>query len=488
MRIGELARRTGVGVSTLRAWESRYHFLEPQRSPSGHRQYDDRDVERVNAVLRLVTEGLTLAAAITRVSSSGAAAHPAGEAEALLYGQILQAVGQGIWVIGHGQTRYANRRMAEIMGHSLDDLLARPVHDIFEPQELPLVRERAERVRAGHRLHFTQRLRRADGSMFLADVSTTPLFNQAGRYEASVALVSDITARNEAATHARLRATLLDAIGEAVTAATPEGRLVYVNAAAERLFGWRAAEVIGRDARGLIAAPERFEDADRIHSLLIDGASHSGPLTMIRRDGSRFVGQVTSAPVLDEDGTLVGLVGIISDQTERNDIDRDLKTRELQAETVAMLGVRALRQRMDPCVGAALVLSEAVDATRRLLRADQAVVLDVIPGADELRVSAASPHIDDRTTVQAGSRSFAGYVALSRKVVVVDDARHDRRFEVCETSAVDPTASAIGAPIVGPDGIVGILTAASSTPNHFDRFDAHFIQGMANVVGTARLD
>src|SRR3954452_18361580 len=124
MRVGELARRTGVGVSTLRAWEHRFRFLEPERSPAGHRVYEEADVERVEAVVRLVAEGLTLAAAISRVASVGTAALPAGEAEALLYGQILQAAGQGIWVIHDGRTRYANRRMAELMGCSVEELIA----------------------------------------------------------------------------------------------------------------------------------------------------------------------------------------------------------------------------------------------------------------------------------------------------------------------------------------------------------------------------
>ena len=89
MRVGELARRTGVGVSTLRAWEGRFHFLEPDRSASGHRLYDEADVGRVEAVVRLVAEGLTLAAAIARVSGVGTGALPTGEGEALLFGQIL---------------------------------------------------------------------------------------------------------------------------------------------------------------------------------------------------------------------------------------------------------------------------------------------------------------------------------------------------------------------------------------------------------------
>jgi PAS domain S-box-containing protein len=450
--------------------------------------YAESDVERVNAVHRLVAEGLTLAAAITRVANVGTADHPAGEAEALLYGQILQAIGQGIWVIWNGRTRYANRRMAQIMGYSVEDLVALPILEIFRPEDLPVVRERTERVRAGHRVHFTQQIRRADGSTFVAEVDTTPLFNQAGRYEGSVALVSDVTARNEAATQARLRASLLDSIGEAVTAATPEGTVLYINAAAERLLGWRAAEVVGRNGRELFVAPEAADDSNRIHNSLIKGNRYSGTLMLSRRDGSRFLGRLSSGPVLDEHGKLVGLVGVMSDQSERNQIDRDIETRELQAETLALFGVQALRQRIDPSAAATMIIAGSVDATRRLLHADQVVMLDVIPDGDELRVNVASPQIDRRVAVPSGSRSFAGYVALAGRVVVVDDIRHDPRFDANDASAVDPTRSAIGAPIFGPAGIVGVITAERSRPNKFDRFDAHFIQGMANILGTALLD
>jgi PAS domain S-box-containing protein len=487
MRVGELARRTGVGVSTLRAWESRFQFLEPERSPAGHRLYDEADVERVNAVHRLVAEGLTLAAAIARVASVGTAAIPAGEAEAMLYGQILQAAGQGIWVICDGRTRYANRRMAEIMGSSVEELFAVPVLDIFAPEMLPVIRERTALVRAGHRLHFTQEIRRSDGSTFLAEVNSTPLFNRAGHYEGAVALVSDVTAREEAETQARFRATLLDSVGEAVTASTADGRVVYVNTAAERLFGWRAADVIGKESRDVFPAPEEAKLGARIVSLLTKGKRYSGRYKMARQDGSQFVAHLTSAPVIDAAGEVAGFVGIISDQSEVDQLGRDLRTRERQAETLALLGAQAIRQRTDPSRGVALILTEAVEATRRLLDADDAIVLEVIAGANELHVRAAAPEADEGITVPAGSRSLAGYITLARKVVVVDDTEHDRRFDPCPKKPGAEIASAIGAPIFGLDGISGVLLAQSSEPNRFAHGDAHFIQGMANIIGTALL-
>ena len=66
LRIGELSRRTGVSPELLRAWESRYHLLEPTRSPGGFRLYSDRDERRVRIATRLISEGVSAAEAARR--------------------------------------------------------------------------------------------------------------------------------------------------------------------------------------------------------------------------------------------------------------------------------------------------------------------------------------------------------------------------------------------------------------------------------------
>lgn len=61
--IRELARRTGVNASTLRAWENRHGLLQPERTPSGHRLYGEEDVSRVRHLQELLAQGLALAEA-----------------------------------------------------------------------------------------------------------------------------------------------------------------------------------------------------------------------------------------------------------------------------------------------------------------------------------------------------------------------------------------------------------------------------------------
>ena len=74
LRIGELSRRTGVAVDTLRAWERRYGVLSPERSEGGYRLYTDADVVRVGAIQALIAEGLSAAEAAAQVRAQPPAA------------------------------------------------------------------------------------------------------------------------------------------------------------------------------------------------------------------------------------------------------------------------------------------------------------------------------------------------------------------------------------------------------------------------------
>ncbi|MCC5947725.1 MAG: MerR family transcriptional regulator [Nitriliruptoraceae bacterium] len=67
LRIGEVSRRTGVAVPTLRAWERRYGLLDPARTDGGHRLYSEDDISHVRAMQRLLDEGWSAAAAAREV-------------------------------------------------------------------------------------------------------------------------------------------------------------------------------------------------------------------------------------------------------------------------------------------------------------------------------------------------------------------------------------------------------------------------------------
>ncbi len=61
MKIGEVAKRSGVGIETIRYYEREGVLAEPERRPSGYRQYDESVVERLQFIRRAKELGFTLA-------------------------------------------------------------------------------------------------------------------------------------------------------------------------------------------------------------------------------------------------------------------------------------------------------------------------------------------------------------------------------------------------------------------------------------------
>ena len=109
-----------------------------------------------------------------------------------------------------------------------------------------------------------------------------------------------------------LRARVFDTPSQAVIATTAAGAIAFWNAAAASVYGWPAAEVIGRDIVDVTpATPVRGSAADIMRGLRA-GRSWSGDFRVRRRDGSELTVFVRDFPVRDADGELIGIIGVSS--------------------------------------------------------------------------------------------------------------------------------------------------------------------------------
>lgn len=118
--------------------------------------------------------------------------------------------------------------------------------------------------------------------------------------------------------------SLLRYMGHAVIATDLPGLVRYWNRAAERLYGWPAAEAVGRSI-GEVVVPRVTESLGReIMATLRSGGTWSGVFTVRRKDGSTFPALVTDTGLYDQAGHLSGLVGVSIDlgQAVRPLLDR----------------------------------------------------------------------------------------------------------------------------------------------------------------------
>ncbi|MCU0258651.1 MAG: MerR family transcriptional regulator [Solirubrobacteraceae bacterium] len=72
LAIKDVAEQTGLAAGTIRMWEQRYGFPEPQRTPSGYRRYSEDDVASLRRVQAYRHRGLSIPAAIERARETGA--------------------------------------------------------------------------------------------------------------------------------------------------------------------------------------------------------------------------------------------------------------------------------------------------------------------------------------------------------------------------------------------------------------------------------
>ena len=102
---------------------------------------------------------------------------------------------------------------------------------------------------------------------------------------------------------------LLDSLGHAVIATDLDGVVSYWNSAAERLYGWTAAEAVGRNIMTLTVPEVSQQAAAEIRAALKAGIPWSGGFPVRHKDGTIFPVLVTGTHIY-RDGALTGIIGV----------------------------------------------------------------------------------------------------------------------------------------------------------------------------------
>jgi PAS domain S-box-containing protein len=123
----------------------------------------------------------------------------------------------------------------------------------------------------------------------------------------------------------RLQAQLLDSVAQAVIVFDDDGSIIYWNRFAETLFGWASSEALGHNILDvLIPASEREKTAAAFDKLRA-GETFSGEMLVERRGQQTFPALVTQTPIFGDDKMLKAVIGVFSDNTERQRLEHSLR-------------------------------------------------------------------------------------------------------------------------------------------------------------------
>ena len=147
-----------------------------------------------------------------------------------------------------------------------------------------------------------------------------------------MAFVSDITERKGAEQKMRYLSSIVESADSAIVGQTLEGRITSWNGAAERLYGYPAAEVVGQTSSILLPEGRHNELATVLRR--IAAGKHVAEYETIRRrkDGKRILVSVRVSPILDASGAIIGASSVVKDITRRRRTEEALRRRVEELE------------------------------------------------------------------------------------------------------------------------------------------------------------
>ena len=137
--------------------------------------------------------------------------------------------------------------------------------------------------------------------------------------------MTDISERRLAEETFRRLAAIVDSSSDAIISKTLDGIILSWNAGAEQIYGYTAAEVLGKSL-ALLFPPDRADELPRLLGRLKRGERIAHYETVrVRKDGEKIDVSLTISPITDAQGRIVGASTIARDVTDRKREEQELK-------------------------------------------------------------------------------------------------------------------------------------------------------------------
>ncbi len=247
---------------------------------------------------------------------------------------ILEGVSEGITVQEpSGKLLFANDAAARLIGYdNALDLIKTPVQQVMEVFELydennrpfPINRLPGRQALLGKKTKDSLikfKIKNSNQEQWSL-VRASPVFDKNGRVQFAINVFQDVTEKRRIEeTRSRL-AAIVNSTQDAVYSKNLEGVITSWNPGAEKLFGYKAKEIIGRNV-GVLFPKELINEHRTVMEKLKDGgALKSFETSRTTKSGQVIEVSVSISPIKNERGRIIGASTIARDIRERKDLER----------------------------------------------------------------------------------------------------------------------------------------------------------------------
>jgi PAS domain S-box-containing protein len=233
-----------------------------------------------------------------------------------------------------------NRAAERIFGYTAAEAIGQSIRMIIPPELQGEEDALLAKIRSGEALSHVETVRvRKDGSRIDILLTVSPVRDLAGRVVGASKVARDITYRKDSDLAIRRLAAAVRSSDDAIVTKTLDGIITSWNPAAERIFGYTAAEAMGQSIRILI--PEELQGEEDVVIARIragDTVDHY-ETTRVAKDGHLIAISLTVSPIRDDSGAIVGASKIARDIGEQQRLRALAQQHARNTERLSEVGV-----------------------------------------------------------------------------------------------------------------------------------------------------
>jgi PAS domain S-box-containing protein len=377
-----------------------------------------------------------------------------------------------------------NAAAERMFGFTAGEMLGRSIRLIIPADRQPEEDDVLDHIRRGERVdHFETVRQRKDGTLFPVSLTISPIRDQSGTIIGASKIARDLSDKARDWMTARQLAAVVESSDDAIISKNLESIITTWNPAAERMFGYTAAEAVGRSIRMLI--PDELQDEEDVVLAKIRAGEKIDHFETVRqrKDGTRLSISLTVSPIRDETGRVVGASKIARDVTERTRLEA--AAREHAANTAKLGEMGALvASTLDRAAIARKVTEVATALTHAQWGAYTYNEHDRDSGDEFMQYATAGA---PREAVAQFLQWSAADVLESafrgnalRLADVTADPRYEHRASPLKTADDLPARSLLALPVKGVSrDLLGVLFLGHSHPGIFSEQHERLAAGVA---------
>jgi PAS domain S-box-containing protein len=400
------------------------------------------------------------------------------------YRNVVERANDGITIIQDGRVIFANQRLMELWGGTIDEVIGTPFVNYISVSTRQELSKNYRLRMSGKEIPSTYetQLKRRDGSQVDAEVNAG-IFSYQGR-PADLVIIRDITERKRAAEALRLSeekfATTFRTSPDAISInRKSDGMYLEINDGFTAITGYSSEDVKGKSSDDLLIWADPADDA-RLEALLDQyGKVNNLEASFRMKDGQIRIGLMSARLIQIENETCI--LSITRDITELKRAERERAQRLAELEAVNQLST-ALRASQN--LGE--MLPRLLEETLRLMHAQAGAIWLYDPVSGELHAQAARGWYEQlsETPLKPGE-GIGGRVFASGQPITSDEIAADPRSRPSIRTQIPRGWSGVCVPIRTAAETIGVFYVAAPVPRTFTTEEMRLLTTLVEIAGNA---